>query len=125
MKRPFLNIIHLLLIAAALGGVQLTHAQTAAATPIPPTGTIVDIQPREPPGKLKVSRERGDTPVDATIGMPIRRGDLLILAEGAKATIVCADKLPHEINKRSQPCPCFAGKKFERSKYVIFNIQIL
>jgi hypothetical protein len=102
MKFQSVSLVALLLFG--LGAEGLTLAQT----PDPQTGTIVDIQPRQSVGKLKVRQKRGDTPADATVGMPVRRGYLLTLASGAGATVVCADKSKHELETGPQPCPCVA-----------------
>jgi hypothetical protein len=87
----------------------LTFAQTVD----PQTGIIADIQPRKP-GKLKVMQKRGEVAADATIGMPIRRGYLLTLSEGARATVVCdADSRKYELQPGPQPCPCVANRAIE------------
>lgn len=119
-----MNAMRFLLFGLVIGGVQLSHARSAAATPAPQTGIIVDIQPREPPGQLKVSRKRNETPVDGMINMQVRRGDLLILEKGANATVVCdgsKKKYPLRPNV-SQACPCSAGLGVkQRGPYDIFN----
>jgi len=114
MKKLWSNAIHLLLIAAALGAARTAHAQTATPS-TPPAGQVVNVQP---PGTLKVSRRRGDKPADATIGTEVHRGDVLILAEGARASISCPNiPNPLVINKRSQSYPCTTAAKFKSSKY--------
>lgn len=120
MRNLWSNAIHLLLIAAALGAARTAHAQTATPR-TPPTGQVVNVQP---PGALKVSRKRGDEPVDAPVGTEVHRGDELILAEGARASIHCPNMpTPLVINKKSQSYPCNAVEKFKPSKYGTIPFQ--
>jgi hypothetical protein len=106
MERLLLCLIHLLIIGSFISVDNQAYSQTPASTPDPQTGVIADIQPRQPPGKLKVRQKRGETPADGTIGMPVRRGYLLTLAARARATVRCADDSTHELEVGPQPCPC-------------------
>lgn len=95
------RVVRLALCAAVLiVGVSMS----ALAQDGPPTGRIVHI---DPAGKLKVKQRRSDVFVDATVGMIVRRGYMLDLDLGAKATVKCADDGKfHQLEPRSQGCPC-------------------
>lgn len=108
MRLQSSGLIALLIFGVLIGAESLAFAQT----PDPQTGTIVDIQPRQPTGKLKV-KQKGGGPADATVGMPVRRGYLLTLASGAGATVVCADNSKHELETGPQACPCVANNVIE------------
>jgi len=102
-------VICLVTLHVLLFAVSVTFAQTSD----PQTGIIADIQPRKP-GKLKVKQKRGERIADATIGMPIRRGYVLTLSEGARATVVCdVDSRKYELQTGPQPCPCVASRAID------------
>ncbi len=74
----------------------------------PTVGRVIYIESGAPPGKLRVKQKRGKQPADASVGMPVRRGYLLILTPPAKAAIFCADGTRHELRPGAQGCPCTA-----------------
>lgn len=123
MKEGSIHVVRFLVLGLFLGAMPWSLGR-AAASPVPQTGRIVDIQPREPSGQLKVSRRRNERPVDAAINMQVRRGDLLILAKGAKATIVCdGNKKKYQLTPNaSQACPCSAPARVKTRWFdTIFN----
>jgi hypothetical protein len=100
----------------------LIHVLSVVAAPLPQTGTIIDIQPREPPGQLQISWKQNGKPVNgksvnAYVNMQVRRNDLLILAKGAKAIIACdGEAKPHSLTPNAQQsCPCRAPLRVESS----------
>lgn len=84
----------------------LTKAQSSLENDRATTGRIAFIDPKEPRGKLKVKQKGAAKLADATEGMEVRRGYLLVLDPEAKATVVCNDGKPHELIAGRQGCPC-------------------
>lgn len=72
----------------------------------PTSGRIAWIEPKQPKGTLKVRQAKGVKPVNATEGMLVRRGYLLILNDTARAVVVCGDGKRHELGPGLQGCPC-------------------
>jgi hypothetical protein len=100
------RILHVLILATVIGWTKVAWAQQQALANEKSAGNIADIQPRES-GKLTVIWKSGKPPIDATVGMRVRRGYLFTLAEGASATIACADgSYPRLLPGQIQPCPC-------------------
>jgi len=60
----------------------------------------------EPKGGLKIRQAKRGGLMNATEGMLVRRGYLLILDPVAKATIVCGDGKKRELAPGPQGCPC-------------------
>ncbi|HYV05946.1 MAG TPA: tetratricopeptide repeat protein [Blastocatellia bacterium] len=60
----------------------------------------------EPKGGLKIRQSKRAGLMNATEGMLVRRGYLLILDPVAKATIVCGDGKKRELAPGPQGCPC-------------------
>jgi hypothetical protein len=77
----------------------------------PMTGRIIYIDPARPLGKLKVKQKKREKPTDATVGMLVRRGYMLILDPKAKATVFCADGKRHDLIPGPQGCPCATAKR--------------
>jgi len=107
MKKSAWRFILLSLSIAMIAGTCSVCAEAQSIPVAAQLGWVVDIQPRQPPGKLTVLQRRGEDPKPGKIGMPIRRSYLLMLAPGAKAIIHCAGKdEPIELKLPSQPSPC-------------------
>jgi len=71
------------------------------------TGEIILVKPKK--GSLKIKRSTGGETVDAAVGMPVHRGNLLILDEkdpAARASVICGDGKTHELMPGAQGCPC-------------------
>jgi hypothetical protein len=83
-----------------------TKAQSPTENDSATTGRIAFIDPKEPRGKLKVKQKGAAKLADASEGMEVRRGYLLVLDPEAKATIVCNDGKSHELIAGRQGCPC-------------------
>jgi hypothetical protein len=60
----------------------------------------------EPTGGLKIRQAKRAGLMNATEGMLVRRGYLLILDAVAKATIICGDGKKRELAPGPQGCPC-------------------
>lgn len=104
-SRRLVRVLLPLCICVSLeaGGVRAQSGRSGGAT----TGQIILIDPAQPKGKLKVLQENQRNPVDATQGMPVRRGDLLILDPEAKAAIQCGGRdKPVPLKPGRQGCPC-------------------
>lgn len=99
--------------ALCLSAVVVSGAATAVAFQSDPTvGRIVSIEPPVPPGKLSVRQGRGEQKADATVGMTVRRGHLLILAPDARAAVYCADGKKYDLKPgQTQGCPCTAPSR--------------
>jgi len=69
----------------------------------PISGRIALIEPR---GGLRIRQAKRGRLMNATEGMLVRRGYLLILNPLAKATIVCGDGKKRELTPGPQGCPC-------------------
>ncbi len=69
----------------------------------PAWGQIVLITPK---GSLKVKQSARVAPLNATEGMLVHRGYLLILSPTARAVIICGDGRKREIRPGSHGCPC-------------------
>jgi len=69
----------------------------------PISGRVVLIEPK---GGLKIRQSKRAGLMNATEGMLVRRGYLLILDPVAKATIVCGDRKKRELAPGPQGCPC-------------------
>jgi hypothetical protein len=79
-------------------------------SPGPTSGRIILIEPKTPKGVLKVQQAKGANPVDATEGMLVRRGYLLILdltsVANARAEVICGDGQKRQLRPGPQGCPC-------------------
>jgi hypothetical protein len=69
----------------------------------PTIGRIVLIEPK---GTLKVRQAKSVAPVNATEGMLVRRGYLLILNSTARAMVLCGDGKMRELAPGPHGCPC-------------------
>jgi hypothetical protein len=67
------------------------------------SGRIIRIEPK---GALKIRQAKGLKPVNATEGMLVHRGYMLILAATARATVICGDGRRRELASGPQGCPC-------------------
>jgi hypothetical protein len=80
---------------------------TLAFQPDPTVGRVISIEPANPPGKLRVKQGRKEHAADATLGMTVRRGQVLTLAADARAAIYCPDGKTYDLKPgQSQGCPC-------------------
>lgn len=88
------------------GGVSAQSGNDAGPT----SGRIIWIEPKTPKGILKVRQAMRGEMVDATEGMLVRRGYLLILdltsTPNAKVTVICGDGKTRELVPGPQGCPC-------------------
>lgn len=71
-------------------------------------GRIVQIEPKEPKGLLKIKQAKGLDPIDASPNMLVRKGFLLILDPAANAAVICGDGSKHELAPGPHGCPCTA-----------------
>lgn len=72
----------------------------------PTSGRIILIEPKEQKGALKVRQGKNAALVNATEGMLVRRGDLLILNPTARAAVICGDGKKRQLTPGMQGCPC-------------------
>jgi hypothetical protein len=72
----------------------------------PTLGRIVSIKPKEPKDNLRIQQAKRVAPVNATEGMLVRRGYVLILNPKARAFIVCGDGKKRELKPGKNGCPC-------------------
>jgi hypothetical protein len=72
----------------------------------PTLGRIVSIDPKEPKDNLRIQQAKGVAPVNATEGMLVRRGYVLMLDPKARAFIVCGDGRKRELKPGKNGCPC-------------------
>jgi Flp pilus assembly protein TadD len=78
----------------------------------PTVGRVISIEPARPPGKLRVKQGRTEQAADATLGMTVRRGQVLTLAADARAAIYCPDGKTYDLKPgQSQGSPCTAPSR--------------
>lgn len=107
MRNTLWSLGRVVLLAgiSLLLGIGVVSAQSGDTTS-PTSGRIILIQPKTPKGALKVKQAKGVHPANATEGMLVRRGYLLILSPTARATIICSDGKKRELAPGPQGCPC-------------------
>jgi hypothetical protein len=69
----------------------------------PTVGRIMVIEPK---GALKVRQSNRVKPVKASVGMPIRRGYMLILDPAGRAAVICGDGTKRQLLPGSHGSPC-------------------
>ena len=99
-----------ILIGVSLSpAITVLSAQSGNNTGAGPTlGLIILIEPKEEKGALKVRQGKRVRPINAVEGMLIRKGYMLTLRDGARATVICGDGKKRELLPGPQGCPCTA-----------------
>jgi hypothetical protein len=85
-------------------GIGVVSAQSGDSNG-PTLGLIILIEPKKQKGALTIKQPKR-VPVNATVGMLVRRGYLLTLGRGARATVICGDGKKRELAPGPQGCPC-------------------
>jgi hypothetical protein len=98
--------VTLLIDVSLFFGIAGVSAQQSRDATGPTSGRIILIEPKEPRGALKVRQAKRVRPVNATEGMLVRRGYLLILSATARAAVLCGDGKKRELAPGPQGCPC-------------------
>jgi hypothetical protein len=108
-----------LIFCLAVGSARAQSREAAG----PISGQVVRIDPADPKGGLKVIQGKGLDPINATLSMLVRKGNILIRDPKARASVRCSDGKEHKLEPGLQPCPCtepctpevcgisYAGKK--------------
>jgi hypothetical protein len=97
--------VALLVSISLLFGNYAIHAQSGNRLG-PTSGRIISIEPKKPKGALKVIQANKLKPVEATEGMLVRRGQMLILEPKARALIICGDGKKRELAPGWHGSPC-------------------
>jgi hypothetical protein len=93
-------------VAIALAAPLAAGQQRCGEENDPYTGVITLLRKSPGGGGLRVKLSRRENAFDAHEGMPVRRGAVLELADGAHAKIVCGDKVEHTLRAGRNPVPC-------------------